>query len=240
VRTIAPWFPVVLALAAAGWALRAWHAQQRARDTLIAFALSSRWDYRPTDPALVDRWILPPFGQGQDRQVRHVISGRRGAHSFVAFEYEYVDVTRDSKGRERRRRRHCAVVALQMPGWLPSVTAIPESWHHRVTRAIGEDVELESEEFNRRYVIRGSARTASDLLTPRAMAALCQVPPFDWRVEGTDLLSWQRVLFTPSGLLARLSILESLLDTAPAFLWESKGHPRSVTDRGQGVPGSGA
>jgi hypothetical protein len=240
VGSFAPWLPLLLALAAGGWALRGWYAGQRAREALVAFAVSNGWDYRPVDPALVNRWFLPPFGRGEQRQVHHVISGRRGSREFVAFEYRYVDVTRDSKGREQRRRRRFFVVSMRLPGWLPTVSASPESWRDRAVRPVSDDIELESEDFNRHYVVRGSARTASDLLTPRAMDALVKVEPFHWRVEGTDVLSWQQGPFSPSQLLERLSTLGTLLDAAPSFLWQEPSRPGSAPDRGPGVPGSGS
>ena len=61
----------------------------------------------------------------------------------------------------------------------------------RVAAALGrQGVELESEDFNRRFRVRSDdPRTASDVLHPRMMAALLNGPFFDFRMESTDALS---------------------------------------------------
>jgi hypothetical protein len=204
-----------------------WRARQRAREALVAFAVANGWTYSPSDYALVNRWFLPPFGKGDERSATHIIRGRRGGREFVAFEYRYVEISTDSKGRRRRRTYTYSIVAVALPGWLPSVTVVPETIADRALRAagIGDDVELESEDFNRAYVVTGDARTASDLLTPRAMERLMALPRFAFRAEGSDLVGWQTGALGPADLLARLAALEAVVAAAPSFLW-SDSRPR--------------
>lgn len=201
-----------------------WRARQRAREALVAFAVAHGWTYTPIDASLVNRWFLTPFGQGEERSATHVIRGHRNGHAFVTFEYRFVEITTDSKGRRRRRASTFSIVALALPGWLPTVTVVPETLANRALRAAGisDDVELESEDFNRSYVISGDARTASDLLTPRAMERLMSLPRFAFRAEGADLVGWQSGALGPADLLARLTALEAVVAAAPAFLWAGR------------------
>jgi hypothetical protein len=245
VSTWTTWLMPALLIAAITVRAARWYRRAQARETLVAFAVSNGWDYRGHDPELVSRWFLPPFGRGERREARHVIHGLRGGRSFVAFEYTYVDVSRDSRGRRRERRHHAAIVALAMPGWLPTVTVVPETVVDRALRPLRRDIELESEDFNRAFTVTGDARSASDLLTPRTMERLARGPRFAWRSEGDHLVSWQSEPLTPSTLLHRLNVLDGVLTAAPTFLWASAGRglTRSPGDdpaAAPPVPGSGS
>lgn len=216
-----------------------WRARQRAREALVAFAIANGWTYSPSDSTLVNRWFLTPFGKGDERTATHVIRGRRSDRDFVAFEYRYVEISTDSKGRRRRRTFTYAIVAVAMPGWLPTITVVPETMADRALRAagIGSDVELESEDFNRAYVVTGDARTASDLLTPRAMERLMALPRFAFRAEGSDLVGWQTGVMGPTDLLARMAALEAVIDAAPTFLWSDQRRRAPGASNGPGTVG---
>ena len=97
------------------------------------------------------------------------------------------------------------------------------------------DIELESEDFNRRY--RVSARQpkfASDVLTPRTMQALLARPATAMRIDGNVLIGWESGQLEPVGLLSRLATLHALVDGIPGFVWKDHGYdpgvgPSSVT-----------
>jgi hypothetical protein len=230
----------VLLVAVIGLRLVRWYQRVRAREALVAFALANGWGYRAHDPSLVTRWFLPPFGKGEQREARHVLHGMHSGRPFVAFEYTYVEVTRDSRGRPRRRRRHAAVVAVTMPGWLSTVTVVPETMVDRMLGPLRTDVEFESEDFNRAFAVSGDARTASDLLPPRTMETLVRSSRFAWRAEGDHLVSWQAEPLSPACLLERLSVLDRVLDGAPSFLWVDRGTPGGLPPGPPPVPGSSA
>jgi hypothetical protein len=234
----------MVAAASIGWSVWKWHRDQRARDALMSFAIAKGWGYQPTDPSLLHRWFLEPFGRGEQQRVLHVIQGHHAGREFVAFEYHFKVVTTTSKGHRRTRKYVYSILVVAMPGHLPTISVTPESVVDRAMRAVNNDVELESEAFNRAYVVSGPARAASDLLSPRAMATLASVTPFAWRTEGQDLVAWQAGVLSPTALLERLHALCTVLDTAPSFLWRTEdGPPASGVDRRDtglpdGMPGS--
>lgn len=217
-------FVALLALGAGSvaWSVHRWHRTQKARDALVTFAVAKGWDYRPSDSSLLQRWFLEPFGRGEQHRAIHVLHGWHSEREFVAFEYRFKVVTTSSKGAERVRNFTYSVIAMSMPGHLSTIRVTPESWLDRAMRAVSNDVELESEDFNRAYVVNGPARLASDLISPRAMATLLAVAPFAWRTEGSDLVAWQEGVLTPTALLQRLHALDTVLDTAPSFLWPAR------------------
>lgn len=232
--------PLVLAVGATAFiALTAfgWWADKRRREQLMAFCRSKGWSFVPEDPTLVDRWTGTPFGQGERRRARQVVTGTDRARAMVAFDYSYVTSSSDSRGQRAETTHRFAVVALALPTWLPRLQLTPENLLTRATAAIGidPDIELESEDFNRRY--RVSARQpkfASDVLTPRTMQALLAKPAKAMRIDGNVLIGWESGELEPVGLLSRLTTLHALVDGIPGFVWKDHGYdpgvgPSSVT-----------
>jgi hypothetical protein len=232
--------PVVFAVGVAAFvalAAYSWWADQRRREQLMAFCRSKGWSFAPEDPSLVGRWTGTPFGQGERRRARQVVTGTDRARSMVAFDYSYVTSSTDSKGQRSETTHRFAVVVLALPTWLPRLQLTPESLLSRAAAAVGldPDIELESEDFNRRY--RVSARQpkfASDVLTPRTMQALLARPATAMRIDGNVLMSWEGGQLEPVGLLSRLATLHAFVDGIPGFVWKDHGYdpgvgPSSVT-----------
>jgi len=97
----------------------------------------------------------------------------------------------------------------------------PESALTRIASHLGlGDVELESEDFNRRYrVATRDPKFAYDVLNPRTMAALLARPVLHMRLSGEDALCWESGRLEPTDLLARLSTLHVLINGIPSFVW---------------------
>jgi hypothetical protein len=198
-----------------------WRAEQRRRQALQAFSAAKGWQFRSEDTALVGRWQRTPFGVGDTRRARNVMTGADRGRPFVAFDYSYVT----GSGKDRSTHRF-AVVALGLPGWLPGVQVTPETLLGRASEAIGigGDIALESEDFNRRFrVTAHDPKFASDVLTPRTMQALLQGPSVAWRIEGPDLLAWDSGECTPLEVLSRLDVLHRVVDGIPSFVWHDNG-----------------
>jgi hypothetical protein len=135
---------------------------------------------------------------------------------MVAFEYRAVEITTDSKGRRRRRVSTFHVLALELDFVPPQVEVRPERVVDRVTRIAVPEVELESDDFNRAFVVRGESRGAYDVLTPRIMQRLLAARRIPWRTEGRDLVAWQPMPFTPAALLEQVALLRSVASAVPA------------------------
>ncbi len=218
----------VVAVAVAAYA---WWADQRRRELLMAFCRSKGWAFALEDPSLVDRWSGTPFGVGQRRRARQVVSGTDRRRPLVAFDYSYVTSSSDTSGRRSEQTHHFAVVVLALPTWLPRLQLTPENLLTRAASAIGldPDIDLESEDFNRRYrVTSRQPKFASDVLTPRTMQALLAQPAGAMRVDGNALVGWESGRLEPVRLLARLTLLHTLLDGIPPFVWKDHGYDPGV------------
>ncbi len=83
------------------------------------------------------------------------------------------------------------------------------------------DVDVEDEEFNRRYRVPAKnvaeRRLASDLLGPRVVEWLLSTEPFPWRIEGRQLIGWWSDTVSPDGCLERMRALAGVAANLPAF-----------------------
>jgi hypothetical protein len=216
---------VVLAIAAAvaiGWF--AYQQEQKRRAALAAFAASKGWTFEPHDRhGLDDRWSDAPFGTGHSRRASNVMSGSVDGRPALAFDYRYKITTSNGKSSSTRTYNY-GVCVLGLPAYLPSLEVGPENVLTRFGNALGlDDIELESEDFNRAFRVRGDAKFACDVLTPRTMEALLRSGCPSWRITGTDAMAWDDGKQSPLEILARISTLTTVVDAIPSFVWKDHG-----------------
>jgi hypothetical protein len=214
------------ALVAAGViAYLLYKAEQKRRHLLQSFAQSSGWTYIARDDSWADRFVGEPFGRGDDRRVSNILAGRHHDHDMVAFDYSYETSSTDSKGHRHTTTHRYAVCVLRLPVPLPGLELSPESVLTRFAGALGfDDVELESEDFNRRYrVAAREPKFAYDVLHPRTMEALLARPPLHLRLVGADAVCWESGRLEATDLLERLSTLEIVVGGIPSYVWSDNG-----------------
>jgi Protein of unknown function (DUF3137) len=218
---------VLVAAAVMGGVLLVGYLQDaKRRQALVSYCASMRWSYAAEDDSFTERWNGSPFGVGDRRRATNVVRGTDRGAAFVAPDYQYDTETTDSRGRRNRTTHHYAVVALGLPTVLPRLEVIPEGLLQRAAAAVGlgSDIELESEDFNRRYTVHArQPKFASDVLTPRTMEALLAAPPLAWRIEMADLVCWESGRLAPVDVLARLATLHHVVDGIPSFVWHDNG-----------------
>jgi hypothetical protein len=207
-------------------AVYAYKKNQARLAAIQGLARSKGWQYNAADPfGLPDRWQGAPFHTGYGRRATNVITGEVGTYPVIAFDYEYKEDSRDSNGRSTTSTYHYAVCALGMPCVLPELSVAPEGVLSRIGQALGfEDIELESEDFNRRFKVRCQDRKfATDVLTPRTMQWLLNAGKVAFRFAGTDIVSAHSGQLLPSDLLDRTAVLAGVVDGIPSFVWKDFG-----------------
>ena len=213
---------VALALTAiAAIAILSYRAEQRRRALLQGFAMSKGWTYTAADDSWCDRFVGAPFGTGERRSASNILRGPYAGTEMVAFDYSYQTSTTDSKGNRQTTTHRYAVCSLQMPAPLGGLELSPESALTRLAGHVGlGDVELESEDFNRRYRVKArDPKLAYDVLNPRTMQALLARPALHLRLLDVDAISWESGRLDPVALLARLSTLQVVVAGIPSFVW---------------------
>lgn len=201
------------------------HQAKKRRELLHQFALSNGWTWTARDDTWASRFDGDPFGEGDDREVVNVLTGPYRGRQMVAFDYSYETESTDSDGHRTTTTHRYAVCALTMPAAAPTLELTPEGFLGRVGTLLGmDDLELESEDFNRRYRVRAAdPRLAYAMLGPRTMQSLLARPALHLRVSGADALCWESGRHSPAELLARLDTLSTLLDGVPAYVWSDLG-----------------
>lgn len=205
-------------------------ADKKRREALMRFALSKGWRYTARDDSLVTIADGAPFGEGDHRTARNVLSGTVSGLEMTAFDYSYQTHSTDSKGNRTTTTHRFAVAALSLPAYLPTLQVTGESFFHRAASLLGfDDIELESDDFNRRFRVRAADRKfACDVLTPRTMEALLAGPDVDWRIERALIVSWRSGRLDALGLLTRLSTMTTVIAGVPSFVWRDHGATAEV------------
>jgi len=226
---MSPLLPFVgFAVVAAAVLWYGWYSAKKRRELFHGFALSQGWTWVARDDSWAERFSGDPFGQGDDRKACNVLSGAFRERPMVAFDYSYETHSTDSQGHRSTTTHSYAICALALPAPLPTFELVPEGFLGRVGTMLGmQDIELESEDFNRRFRVRcDEPKLAYDLLPARTMQALLTRPALHVRLRGNDALCWEDGSHSPSELLARLDTLSTLLDGVPSYVWsDRKGTP---------------
>jgi hypothetical protein len=203
-------------------ASRNWQQEQRRREQRLAWATNSGYGFAVEDDSWCERWQDPPFGQGDHRRARNVVTGRLGDYPMAAFDYSYQTHSSDGRGGRTTTTHRCAVATLQLPTYLPRLQVTPENLFSRLGNVLGlDDIELESEQFNRAFRVHADDRKfASDVLTPRTMEFLLTRRDFSWRIVGADILGWQDGHLSPAVALETTSTLQRIAAGIPSFVWK--------------------
>ncbi len=167
---------------------------------------------------LSKRLRVEPFSHAGHHVVPMGWSGQLNALDVEVFYYMVDTGTR--KYPERSVFTVCAAITGADSG---VVEALPQKRVHAVAAAAGlQDIRVESAEFNRAWRVRAdNDQGARELLTPRVIARLIDIPNERWRV------AWDRdmvILVTPgvvkdvTVLQGGLEVVTDLADLTPAYL----------------------
>jgi hypothetical protein len=191
-------------------------ARSRRKAELAGFAASRGWAFTGRD----DRWARIarrlPFGTGLYRLADDVMLGPVLHYRGVAFSYT---------GGSGSSRVRAGVYALELPVELPWVHVRAELPGEGVARLLGgQDIELESEDFNRAYrVTSEDPRFAYDLLCPRTMEELVAFRRLTVQVAGRFLVATGGRKLDLAWIDFVLGLLARMVDRLPDYVWTSRG-----------------
>lgn len=214
-----------------------WRADKARRRMFEAWAARHGWRHADLDRDLAKRWRGTPFGAGHARKATEVLAGEYAGRPALSFTYVW------TVGGGKSETTHTAhVVVLFLPAALPVLELTPEGFGARVAKAFGgQDVQLESEDFNRAWRVEASdLRFAHQVLHPRLMHRLLE-PDFarrNVRIEGDAILGWtggRTVLDNMFPLMSRLAVVA---DAIPDHVWLDRGvsPPRRQGDPPRSAP----
>jgi len=195
-------------------------AAKKRREELATYAAARGWRYEVEQPLLVDRFTGPPFGLGFGRRAYNALYGSHDGRDLVSFDYEYK--TQTSDGKQTTTHVHVfSVLGLSMGVLMPPLSVDPENFLDRfVGRLVGNDIDLESEDFNRAFTVSCTDRKfASDVLHPQMMEYLLQHRDLGWRFEQDSMLVIAQGKRTPAQIDATIDVMDGITDRIPEFVW---------------------
>jgi hypothetical protein len=212
-----PLILVAVAAAVGGAAVYSWRRNAALREGLANLARANGWTFSKRQDAVAATWRQDPFGEGFTRRCRNVVQGTSAGLPFIALDYQY-----STRSGDDTQTHPFAVTAVQLAAPMPPLSVTPE---HVVSRLLGgHDIELESEDFNRRFRVKAQVpKFAYDVLTARTMEMLLARPPMSWHFEGRWLVCFAHGDLTATVLLSQLDTAKRIVAGIPAFVWTDVG-----------------
>ncbi len=161
-------------------------ARSRRRKRLMAWAESRGFWFEEKDHSLASQFSgFEPFDTGKDRQAWHVMKGQVDGVAVLLFQYQYTS----GSGKENTTVVNNVCVLRTGPD-SPGLTLRKERMHHKLFDAVGgEDIDFESDEFSRKFWVRGPNRKfVYDVIHPRMMEYLMPLDKYLWQWKGQNLM----------------------------------------------------
>lgn len=169
------------------------------------------WQFTASDPAVLARWPFPPFDH-PSAEVYDITTGRHRGRELVTGRF---------RSKARRRELGFDFLDLEVDRPLPPLQVLPGSLGP-VAAASLLPIELPVEGLAERYyVYNGREDLAAEVLHPRAVEALAQVPPFGFSCEGRRFVAILPAYRDSTTALAHLDAACDLLDLMPEHVWQS-------------------
>lgn len=183
---------VLFALVAVGALVMAWMRAGRRRDSALAAAKSLGLQYTQGDP--LDLVHLPHrlFRKGDRRKIVTTLHGTKDGVPIALCDYVYTEVSRDAQGHTQHRDYRFSLCAVKLQWRLPWIEITPESLGRRFLNVlgVGNDVQFESDEFNRAFTVLSDDRDFAFTLVdpPMIQWLLANGGDCHIEIEGTDLI----------------------------------------------------
>jgi hypothetical protein len=158
--------------------------------------------------------------RGDGRGVENVLWGDWKGLEIRAFDYWYYEESTDSKGHTSRSYSRFDCVLTLIDASCPTLQISEENVFTRLADALTfRDIEFESEEFNRRFTVKGADE--------RFAAAFCDARMMDWlirhgdgcafEVVGDRLLCWSSRV-APAEMIHLLGTAKTFREQIPAVV----------------------
>jgi hypothetical protein len=143
---------IVVLAAAGGVAWMRYAARRRRIAALFSIATRAGFEFSEQDPHDTVRLPFALFDKGDGRRVENVMWGVRDDVATRLFDYWYYDESSDGRGSRSRTYHRFTCALLTIAADCPTLHITREGLLTRLANAVGfKDVELEYDDFNRRF-----------------------------------------------------------------------------------------
>lgn len=234
---------VVFVVVALSSAIGTWLRVKRRGDAEDV-ATRAGLEFAADDPFNSTRVGFSLFTRGDGRGAENVMwRANDGGKPVRAFDFWYYTEHRDTNGRKNRSYEHFTCAMALINGSWPSLTIGREGIFDKVISTLGlPDLDFESEEFNKLFVVRCEDRKfASALIDPQMMDFLLSTHGelgFEFRGRWL-LVSTRRI--RPALMPGLMRVCDEIVARVPPVVWElyptpfvdQEGKPLGVEDEMQ-------
>jgi hypothetical protein len=213
---------VICILGALVWGL---YAGKKRRDamTLLAERLGLAFRHE-RDYQLAKRYaFLDKLDQGSNRYAYNIMSGTCQGQEIAAFDYHYETYSTDSKGRRQTHHHHFSFFILTLEKPFPELTIAKEGLLSKIAQAIGyDDIDFESHEFSRRFVVRSKDKKfAYGFCNARMIDYLLGHTDINIEVDHNMLALGFNACLRVEEIEQRLNQLVEIRSLMPSYLFET-------------------
>jgi len=198
-----------------------WYAKKRRREELSRMATQLGLQYSKQDTFGLLGLPFRLLSQGDGRGCENVLSGTWQDIPLQEFDYWYYEESSDSKGNRTKTYYRFSCVVSQLPFAASHLTITRENLFSRMADHLGfEDINFESEDFNRRFQVTGKDRKfATDLLDARMMQwLLAEGQTWSYELSGPYLMCYHKRL-RPLELTPLLGAMKAFRDHVPRVVY---------------------
>ena len=159
-----------------------------------------------------------PFGNSSE-SIKHLFQGHSQNMPFEAFQYQY------TTGSGKSRTTHSfAVASLVVPAILPSMAVTKEGILDQVGKMFGgQDIQFESEEFNRRLRVVGpNVRAVHACIDPKMMEFLLGWSVSSLQVETNRVVVHCQGIIEEEYVASTMEFLPQFWNNVPQIVKEGK------------------
>jgi hypothetical protein len=231
---------------AIGLVLIPWVLAQRSGESIQSVAARNGLEHSAVDPFGCTRVAFSLFRKGDGRVVEDVVWHQRPDGLVTrAFDFSYYVETEDDFGHVHRQHTRFSCVMAQADGAWPEVSITREGIMEKALDLLGlGDIELESDEFNRRFALRSpDRRFAVTLVDARMIDFLLSTDArFGFFVKGRWILLVSDPV-SPPLVPALMRLAETFIEHIPRVVYElwpspfrdAQGRPLVAGDESYGL-----
>lgn len=162
-----------------------------------------------------------PFRTMGRGRVRNILQGSYRGRPVCVFEYRYT--TTSSNGQTTTSTtHHFPIWVVGLPAPAPLFTVGAEGvFGGKVAAAMGfTRLDIGDRAFDDTFKIKcDDEQFGRRVLHPAVIELLRQTGPWNWRLSGANMISYEQGVFEPAQALPRLDLMCNLLDRIPADAW---------------------
>ncbi len=161
--------------------------------------------------------FLDKLSQGRNRYARNILSGGYKGHEITAFDFHCTV----GAGKNKRNISFSFCI-LHLNAHFPELTITTEGVFSKLVQSLGyDDIDFESHEFSRKYVVRSSDKKfAYDVCNARMIEHLLHSPIENLEIDGPCIALGSNTCINPDAIEYQLYRLVKIRERLPNYLFD--------------------